>query len=495
MSALALRSSYRRSALRLVSFSFLTFLLALPAFCESHVRIVRLSYVNGDVEIDKGDGHGFITAFMNMPVLHQSKLWAKDGIAEVEFENGSSIRLTPDTIVAFNDLSSDADGRLMTKVELNQGTAYFDIRHRDPDTFELELGRDRVKLPQSAHFRVDSANREFEIAVLGGELQVANGDNSEVAVKKDETIHLDTDQPDKYQLAKGIDSQNYDNWDHDRSQGHDQAVSTASVWNGSGGGSSQTSTSNYPYSLGYGNAFGWGSPTLLIGSGCGYSGFGSPFGYAYPWGSQLGLSPFDQYGYGWCPSYYPTYLNTAYVPYPVRISPSFRPHIGPRPRPVTVAGNSVIAHGPERRVVIDNDVLEQRYPHAATVTAASGARTGVPAQGFAGGGAGSTTSLDQITAVGTTHIVASPAVPLRPPILSPQGAGPSMASHGASSMHSGPSMGGMSGPRMSSMGGTSGGRMSSMSSMSSGGGHMSGPSMGGGGGGMHSGGGGGGSHR
>jgi hypothetical protein len=454
---------------------------------ESHVRIVRLSYVDGDVEIDKGDGHGFVTAFMNMPVLHQSKLWARDGIAEVEFENGTSIRLTPDTIVAFNDLSADSDGRLLTKVELTQGTAYFDVRHRDPDTFELQLGRERVEFPKSAHFRVDNENRQFELAVLGGELQVASGNDAEVAVNKGETIRLDTDDPDRYQLAKGFDSENYDSWDHDRSQGHDQAVSTATVWNGTGNTSSQSSISSYPYIPGYG--FGWGSGgTLLIGSGCGYSGFGSPFGFGSPWG----FSPYDVGSYGWCPSYYPNW-NSGYILYPVRNAPLYyRPHPGPGPRPrphpaVTTTENRVTTLPPVHRVVIDNDVMAQRYPHSSAASAATAGNVyvnGVPANGLVSNG-----RMPAAPVVAPVTTVVHPPAPIIAPMhpvvrTAPM---PSMASHASPGMRSGGSMSGMSGGGRMSSPSMSSGRMSS-SSMS-GGMHMSGASMGGGGG-AHSGGGG-----
>jgi hypothetical protein len=490
MSALALRSSYRRSALRIASLGFLFLLFTFSALAESHVRIVRLSYVDGDVEIDKGDGHGFVTAFMNMPVLHQSKLWARDGIAEVEFENGTSIRLTPDTIVAFSDLSSDSDGRLLTKVELTQGTAYFDVRHRDPDTFALQLGRKLVEFPKSAHFRVDSENREFEIAVLGGEVQVANGNDGEVAVNKSETIRLDSDDPDRYQLAKGIDSENYDSWDHDRSQGHDQVVSTATVWNGTGNTSSLSSVSSYPYIPGYG--FGWGSGgTLLIGSGCGYSGFGSPLGFGSPWG----FSPYDVQP--WCPSYYPNW-NSGYLLYPVRNAPLYyRPHPGPHPRPrpaVTTTENRVTTLPPARRVVIDNDVLAQRYPHSSAVSAATAGNARVntvPANGLVSNGRTPAAPVvaPVVAPVTVVHTPAPVVAPMRPVIrTAPM---PSVASHAsAPGMRSAGSMGGVSGGGRMSSPSMSGGRMSSssMSSMS-GGMHSSGASMGGGGG-AHSGGGG-----
>ncbi|HVR23865.1 MAG TPA: hypothetical protein VMU26_11125, partial [Candidatus Polarisedimenticolia bacterium] len=43
-------------------------LLALPAAAESQARIVRLSDVQGGVQIDKNAGLGFENAFLNLPI-------------------------------------------------------------------------------------------------------------------------------------------------------------------------------------------------------------------------------------------------------------------------------------------------------------------------------------------------------------------------------------------------------------------------------------------
>src|SRR5208283_4619628 len=81
-------------------------LCALPAVADSQVRIVRLSDVQGTVQIDKNSGLGFENAFLNMPVTQGSQLrTGANGRAEVEFEDGSSMRLTPNTTVEFSTLS------------------------------------------------------------------------------------------------------------------------------------------------------------------------------------------------------------------------------------------------------------------------------------------------------------------------------------------------------------------------------------------------------
>src|SRR5579871_5980907 len=69
---------------------------ALPLLAESQARIVRLSDVQGAVQIDKNTGLGFESAFLNLPIVQGSRVRTRgNGRAEVEFEDGSSLRLTP----------------------------------------------------------------------------------------------------------------------------------------------------------------------------------------------------------------------------------------------------------------------------------------------------------------------------------------------------------------------------------------------------------------
>src|ERR1700752_1431824 len=87
-------------------------LLALPALADSQARIVRLSDVQGTVQIDKNTGLGFESAFLNLPITQGTQLQTKEnGRAEIEFEDGSSMRLAPNTMVEFSRLGVDDNGK------------------------------------------------------------------------------------------------------------------------------------------------------------------------------------------------------------------------------------------------------------------------------------------------------------------------------------------------------------------------------------------------
>ena len=99
--------------------------LVVSASAESKARIVRLSEVQGTVQIDRAVGDGFDKAFLNLPVIEGSKLkTGKDGRAEVEFEDGSALRLAPGSEVDFTRLALGDDGQKLSSVQLVSGTVY-----------------------------------------------------------------------------------------------------------------------------------------------------------------------------------------------------------------------------------------------------------------------------------------------------------------------------------------------------------------------------------
>ncbi|MGB2603897.1 MAG: hypothetical protein WBC78_09890, partial [Candidatus Sulfotelmatobacter sp.] len=94
-------------------------LSALPALAESQARIVRLSDVKGTVQIDKNSGLGFESAFANLPITQGTQLRTRDnGRAEIEFEDGSTLRIIPNTTIDFSRLGLSDEGKRISAVNL-----------------------------------------------------------------------------------------------------------------------------------------------------------------------------------------------------------------------------------------------------------------------------------------------------------------------------------------------------------------------------------------
>src|SRR5450759_2982595 len=124
--------------------------LVVSASAESKARIVRLSEVEGTVQIDRAVGDGFDKAFINLPVIEGSKLkTGKDGRAEVEFEDGSALRLAPDSEVDFIHLALGDAGQKLSTVQLVSGTVYTNLHpkksgNKTGDQFQLNFAHESI---------------------------------------------------------------------------------------------------------------------------------------------------------------------------------------------------------------------------------------------------------------------------------------------------------------------------------------------------------------
>src|SRR5690348_3821441 len=101
----------------------------------SYARIVRLSVVTGDVQVSRPAHPAWEAASINMPVMQGMAIGTNDGFAEVQFEDGTTAWIAPNTMVQFTELAL-ADGGRITKLTLGQGTMSV--------LTELQVGRAHV---------------------------------------------------------------------------------------------------------------------------------------------------------------------------------------------------------------------------------------------------------------------------------------------------------------------------------------------------------------
>src|SRR5579863_5298582 len=261
-------------------------LLALPALADSQARIVRLSDVQGSVQIDKNTGMGFESAFLNLPITQGAQIRTHDrGRAEIEFEDGSSLRLTPNTTVEFSTLGRSDSGQLISVINLVEGMAY--VNWLGKDAFTLNFSHEKISLDRPAHFRVDTSTDVASLAVFKGDVDV-EGEAGKFMVEKKKTATFDTADDDKYTLANKIAEAPLDSWDKEASAYHDQYAKNNSSGYGYG-----VSDMNYygAYSNvpGYGMMWqpyftGIGWDPFMDGAWSWYPGYGYMFASAYPWG-------------------------------------------------------------------------------------------------------------------------------------------------------------------------------------------------------------------
>src|SRR5580704_2115229 len=276
-----------------------------PAFADSQARVVRLSEVQGEVKIDRNLGQGYEKAFLNLPITQGAKLRTKDGRAEVEFEDGSTLRVTPDTVVEFPQLSLRDSGAKVSGVHLQEGTVYVNFAGAKGDEFTLTFAHEKLSLAQSAHLRIEMADVTATVAVFKGDAQI-DGDSGAVAVSKNHTATFDLTDGDSSTMAKDVEPDPFDAWDKQQDEYHQQY--------------SSNSYSNYsPYAYGtsdlnyYGNFFnapGYGTVWQPYFAGLGWDpfmngawAFAPGFGYGWVSGYPWGWTPYHYGSWAYLPTY------------------------------------------------------------------------------------------------------------------------------------------------------------------------------------------------
>ena len=256
------------------------------------VRIVRLSQVNGEVELDRKTGNGFEGAFANLPIVQGSRLRTLNGVAEVEFEDNSSLRLTPNSMVEFPVLSLNSSGVRTSTVHVVQGTVYASLTKSKDSNVSLTFGKETVALGPSAHVELALNGKQPRLDVLDGTAQAMNGaTTTEVGKKK--ALLFDPAGATAPTLISKNEKSPYDAWDKQETEYHNRLVPTSSSYAGT------------PYTYGLADMNYYGSFVPM--GGCGtmwqpylVSSGWSPFSNgAWAWYPGAGYSWVSPYPWGW----------------------------------------------------------------------------------------------------------------------------------------------------------------------------------------------------
>lgn len=491
-------------------------------------RAVRLSYVDGQVTLSQGGQVLAQQAVANAPLLEGMQLTTADsGKAEIQFEDGSVARLSPDSSLTLQVLQGAGTTGNAVLV-LNSGLAYFEFQGGgQAGQMSVQFGDAQVTTSGFTVFRVGLDNPPGQVAVFSGNAHLESaGGNVAADLHGGESIALNGASPANYELAESIQPDSWDEWNSDR----DQAL-TAEAASQTGA----TQNLSEPQNPAWNDLDSSGNWYDVPGQGYIWSPYEAasaafdPYGYGnwmwtpgygylwisgYPWGYmpfQCGAwNYYDSFGWGWAPgpgSCSPWWgLGFYGGPNLGRVPPGYRPI--PRPilprRPIN--GRPVALLAVNRSPVIGGSPLPARNRNTPVTI---GGRTvvalrPVPSQpvvehapSMAGGhesqpgnGHEAQPGNEVVPQSGRPGNINRPSYSSRPPAEAPANESPSEPSRGSASPRPSSSSGGS---ENHSYGGGGSPRPSGGSSGGGGSSHPSGGSSGGGGGGgSHSGGGGGG---
>jgi len=264
--------------------------LSALSFADSQARIVRLSQVDGDVQVDRNTGQGYEKAFVNLPITQGAKLRTGPGArAEVEFENGSTLRITPGTVVEFPGLALHESGGRASSLNLQEGTAYLNFKGDKAEEFSVGFGRQKLALTKPAHLRLEVKDSNATLAVFKGDVEV-EGASGPVEVEKKHSATFDLAGTEHFTLANNLEPDPYDDWDKQQDKYHEQYSASASSYAPYTYGISDLNYYGSFYNVpGYGMMWqpylvGAGWDPFMNGAWMWYPGAGYTWVSAYPWG-------------------------------------------------------------------------------------------------------------------------------------------------------------------------------------------------------------------
>jgi hypothetical protein len=192
---------------------------------DPSARVLRASYLQGEVSFRPGTVDDWTSATLNYPLSSGDHLWT-DTASRAELHVGSNaIRLGPET--AFEILDLD-DNHL--QIRLTQGSALIRLRTLDSDdNVEIDTPTGAVTLMRDGTYRVDvsSDGATSTITTRNGDAEVSTNGNT-VPVRPNQTVLFTVDgaSPDVRNAAP---MDEYDQWADARDRSEDQSVSAQYV--------------------------------------------------------------------------------------------------------------------------------------------------------------------------------------------------------------------------------------------------------------------------
>lgn len=318
---------------------------------QSTVRTVRVSDVEGQVAVYLGDEVAFNQAQPNMPAVEGMRFVTGDnGRLEIELEDGSVVRATPNSSIRLAQLQRSPDGSTVTEIDALTGLTFYELNGR-AGQISVRFGQESAAPEGNAIFRIALDTVPNELALMHGSVRVSDGQNVNAELHPSQTFQVDPQQPGQYNIAQSITADSWDQWNSDRDEALAELEANETTARASSGNPDDAAWNDLDYYGSWYNLPGYGQVWAPNGVDAGWDPFGSgywgyypTFGYTwisgYPWGwwpYHCGAWDFvDGWGWIWIPGncgwglygagWFP-YATVWRVPHGYLLPP--RPHHGP----------------------------------------------------------------------------------------------------------------------------------------------------------------------
>lgn len=177
-------------------------------------RVMRLSFVQGDVSFLRAGVTEWANAVENLPLLAGDQIYAGRGArAELQLGRGSYIRLSENTALTIAELSDTA-----SQFEITEGIAIIRLERLQTafGRFEVDTPNAALVLQQDGLYRVNvRGDEDSEVIVRRGAAEVSTLDGS-FKVREGHKLLIDTSPTSRLEIALDDSRDDWDQWSYDR---------------------------------------------------------------------------------------------------------------------------------------------------------------------------------------------------------------------------------------------------------------------------------------
>ncbi len=174
--------------MKILKYVILAFmLLYFPAYASgSTLGSLRISLIEGDVQVRTEDTGEWVPASINMPLMDGDRIWVpEEGRTELQLRDGSLLRLDENSALEILTVEKDS-----FQFYLTEGRSYGNFRGLKGTLLQIDTPDSSVRIYERSNFRIETTQDGYtDISVYRGVVYAENKDG-ETSVDEGNTLSL-----------------------------------------------------------------------------------------------------------------------------------------------------------------------------------------------------------------------------------------------------------------------------------------------------------------
>jgi hypothetical protein len=258
--------------------------------------VARISLINGEVSVRRGDAGEWVAGVINAPLLTGDSIsTAPNSRAEVQFDSANILRIGGNAEVRLSELEY---GRY--QMDLARGTVTYRVLQSSNANVELDTPSVSVRPARVGAYRVSvNDSGETEVIARAGEVEVFTPRGSQWVKSGQSMIARGTAADPEFQIVGAMGTDDWDRWNDGRDQAFTRAVSPQYVGEGVYGAEDLDQYGSWSNVEPYGYCW---RPRVVAGW--------APYHYGrWTWADWYGWTWVSDDPWGWAPYHYGRWFN------------------------------------------------------------------------------------------------------------------------------------------------------------------------------------------